>query len=590
MRKTLTSIIAIILLHQGGQAQLIFEYDTLEICSGVATEIGVPAQDGYTYVWPPLAAISSPTTSLTFFTIESGAPEVYDMDVTLREFDIDGVLSRLVLFNLIILPRVFTSTTILEENICTGDTVFLQRESWWPDQLSISPQTYISFDLIDSVYAMRPIDSTQYNFSFINQEACIEQTWVVEIYVQERPVVSISSPETLYCSSDTNLYTFDFFPPEGGLFFGAGINQNGVFNPQLSPSGERRVIYTVSTAGCATSDTTIFYVYGENDVQLDEVPNLCQSAPAIELNYAVPPGGIYSIDGTPTDSIFPANLNPGQHIIEYFIEIGESCLVNVDGVFNIIPTPPSPTISFAPDTIVCTGDTVRLTSSSFSNYLWHNDSTSQSISVTASVLASVSAVSNLGCISTPTSLQIIVADSLKSSIELSSYPSGFPISVFNAADGTASLTLTGGYAPFNISWSTGDTNTYFLTNLDTGWYYLDVNDRAGCATRDSFFLNQPDEIIPPGLNPDFGLPNAFTPNNDGFNDSYKINGLTGDLLSNSFEVYNLSRILVYKAENYDNSWTGTDLDNNVLPPGTYFAIFTSEKAGVRVRTYIDIRR
>jgi len=45
----------------------------------------------------------------------------------------------------------------------------------------------------------------------------------------------------------------------------------------------------------------------------------------------------------------------------------------------------------------------------------------------------------------------------------------------------------------SILWSTQE-NTYEISNLDTGWYYLNIQDTAGCAAVDSVHIAQPSKI------------------------------------------------------------------------------------------------
>jgi gliding motility-associated-like protein len=171
------------------------------------------------------------------------------------------------------------------------------------------------------------------------------------------------------------------------------------------------------------------------------------------------------------------------------------------------------------------------------------------------------------------------------------YSNGFNLSSYTSNDGSIELEVSGGSLPYTYTWSNGDTSED-LANLSSGEYTLVIADSAGCPVTGSITLTRPNS--PPGPNPnpgttEFSLPNAFTPNGDGFNDAYRINSLLPDYALNKFMVWDISRRLVFSAENYDNTWTGLDNSGKKLPAGTYFAVFESSKLTEPVKTYIDLR-
>ncbi|OMP78194.1 hypothetical protein BW716_15570 [[Flexibacter] sp. ATCC 35208] len=73
------------------------------------------------------------------------------------------------------------------------------------------------------------------------------------------------------------------------------------------------------------------------------------------------------------------------------------------------------------------------------------------------------------------------------------------------------------------------------------------------------------------------IPNVFTPNGDGRNDLFVIRGLE-NYPGSRLSVYNLLRggALVYRSENYDNSWDGRGAS-----PGLYSYILEVNESGRR---------
>jgi gliding motility-associated-like protein len=64
----------------------------------------------------------------------------------------------------------------------------------------------------------------------------------------------------------------------------------------------------------------------------------------------------------------------------------------------------------------------------------------------------------------------------------------------SACNGTASLTVTGGTAPFTYSWSSGQ-GTANVANLCPGTYTVDITDANGCTTQQSVTITEPTPLI-----------------------------------------------------------------------------------------------
>jgi gliding motility-associated-like protein len=91
------------------------------------------------------------------------------------------------------------------------------------------------------------------------------------------------------------------------------------------------------------------------------------------------------------------------------------------------------------------------------------------------------------------------------------------------------------------------------------------------------------------------VPNGFSPNNDGINDGYVVDGIL-NYPNNRFWVYNRRGNLVYKNEGYANQWDGLCNVQGIywgkkVPSGTYFFILDLGDEKEKTRSgYLIIRR
>jgi gliding motility-associated-like protein len=77
------------------------------------------------------------------------------------------------------------------------------------------------------------------------------------------------------------------------------------------------------------------------------------------------------------------------------------------------------------------------------------------------------------------------------------------------------------------------------------------------------------------------IPQGVTPNNDGINDYFNIEGL--EYTYNELVIINTGGAVVYRSDDYRsddpvNAWTGLDLNGNEVPEGTYYYLLTIKGA------------
>ena len=87
---------------------------------------------------------------------------------------------------------------------------------------------------------------------------------------------------------------------------------------------------------------------------------------------------------------------------------------------------------------------------------------------------------------------------------------------------------------------------------------------------------------------DLKIQSLMTPNMDGRNDYFEIQGLN-NLGRTELIVFDRRGMQVFKNVNYDNRWNGVDYSNNPLPDDTYFFVIRPEK-GRAISGFIVIRR
>ncbi|GEM_PF-4556567 len=110
-------------------------------------------------------------------------------------------------------------------------------------------------------------------------------------------------------------------------------------------------------------------------------------------------------------------------------------------------------------------------------------------------------------------------------------------------------------------------------------------DNDGIANYIDQFDDCTDEVI---------APEVFTPNGDGQNDYFIIEGATSDdLKANELFIFNRWGGQVFHMVNYDNSWDGKSssgtLGSNQLQEGTYFYVFKT-KSGKVLKGTVYIKR
>ncbi|WP_034247390.1 T9SS C-terminal target domain-containing protein, partial [Aquimarina atlantica] len=132
----------------------------------------------------------------------------------------------------------------------------------------------------------------------------------------------------------------------------------------------------------------------------------------------------------------------------------------------------------------------------------------------------------------------------------------------------SNITFTATYTP-----TTGITDTENSITLDnTGVTDIAGNPGVGVTDSSNFTINTQQEILVTKLTFDKG----FSPNGDGVNDTWVIEGLE-DFPNHTIQLFSRSGAKVFEAKDYQNNWDGISngrlaVGNGKLPAGAYYYI------------------
>jgi gliding motility-associated-like protein len=132
-------------------------------------------------------------------------------------------------------------------------------------------------------------------------------------------------------------------------------------------------------------------------------------------------------------------------------------------------------------------------------------------------------------------------------------------------NGYVEFEVAGGVLPYEYSYEMGESNSPYFSNLYEGEYDFVISDNNNCTEYVSI------ELIDTNIEC-ISIPNAFTPNDDGTNDTWIINYI--DFFNNyHIQVFNRWGQLTYCGMLGDEPWDGSNMKNGKkVPTGSYIYV------------------
>ncbi len=338
---------------------------------------------------------------------------------------------------------------------------------------------------------------------------------------------------------------------------GAGANSylwsDGSTEPNLSVNQSGEYWVKITRGDCILYDTLQINFKPIPQPMLTNLsPQYCLNNAMVNLT-ANPAGGVFTIDGVATNVLDPQTLAVGLHTVSYTYTDEFECQGTVSSTFEIIAPPANLALTNLAEAYCIGDDNIPLTAQPLGGRFEVNGQNNSFFSP-ADLGVGQHEVSyfytdNLGC-TYQVSQSVNVVD--------------FPLPVIPSQDtlfvcppNVRGLILEASEAA-TYRWSTGEIGS-LIEVREPGVYEVIMDNGYGCETAARF------ETFG-RCTPEFYLPEAFSPNQDGLNDVLEIFG--GDFARLQLTIYNRWGEIIYQTFSQELPWDGT-LNGKAAPTGTY---------------------
>lgn len=233
------------------------------------------------------------------------------------------------------------------------------------------------------------------------------------------------------------------------------------------------------------------------------------------------------------------------------IKLVVSNSLNSDSIEKTVYVHPLPKANAGNDTTICEGEQIRLQGSGGSNFLWSPDDFANSSAIAnpqtqpdTTIRYYLTVVDSNGCENTDSVLVSVIPQ-----------PQTYSTDTVVCED--VQLTIDAANTGFIYLWSTGAITQ--TVTVDTGKHYVIISN--SCFADTSYYT-----ITGKDCKPYYYIPSAFTPNGDGLNDIFKVEG--ENIVRVEMEIFNRWGEMIFKENSITAGWDG-NYKTTACPEGVY---------------------
>ncbi len=533
-----------------------------ELCMGQTAQLNAEITSdptGVTYHW-----INDPTLNCT----DCFDPIVNPLDTTTYYFVINNLIGCTDTFAITVVVRPYPAPVLTmteDTTICKNDVLQINVNGG-PDiytyEWNNSGSGLSCNNCPDPIAS--PTELTSYQVTVTNQWDCsTEGGLIVDVLDEYQP---FAGEDKTICEGDNTQLDISFGNNPIWLVTD-GLDCWDCPNPVSSPISTTEYFVEVTTDyGCKLIDTVVVNIVYPEDVDAGGDALICDGESVQLLGVAEG-----NISWSPSFDLNNSNIlnpigNPSSSVTYYMTATNGDCILTDSMEVEVIDKAEI----FVDDVKICEGEGIQLQAyGNADSYFWYESPDLSDIYIPNPIAqpnetTTYTVVGEIGmCESDTAIVEVTVVPELETFIpEYYQYFNGQTVQL------NLSITNPDDYLyqwfPAELLNCTNCINPSFTPDT-TMTYTVEITDPStGCVTIESTIVKEyfscPTELI--------GVPNIFTPNNDGINDILKMELSPSMSEIYTFKVFNRWGALVFETEDFNEGWDGT-YKGEIMPNGVY---------------------
>lgn len=408
---------------------------------------------------------------------------------------------------------------------------------------------------VGDTITVSPTTTTTY---YVRAEGSCNNSTCVAVTVTVTPTVDASwNASDTICEASGNINLNNLITgTTGGSWSGNGVTGN-TFDPTF---GTQAITYTVGTVPCQENLTQTLYVNPDVNPNWNAPDTICEAAGSINLDNLVTgtTGGTWSGTGV-SGNMF--NPSAGTQTITY--TVGSSpCLETeshtIQVIQNVDPSWSNPMYLCVSNGIIDLNNFVTGTTGGTWSGTGVNGNLFNPSGFGGTMVSLTYTVGNGMCAETQTNSVLIREVVAQFTANPSSGSTPLVVNFTNNSSGASSY-----WWDFNNGNNDSISNPTQTFDTEGNYVVTLVATDGFCSDTTTLTIEVLDESS-------LIIPNVFTPNGDGKNDFFTVDGI--NIATINVEIYNRWGLNIYSWDNLDGKWNGKNSSGSEVPSGTYYYI------------------